>query len=71
MCNLLLRAFRGVNNNIISLYKSLRKVSSRLRLYNLFTILGYMYLIDLLENVLRNLCERLPGLSNLNYILIV
>ena len=67
MCNLLLRAFQGLNKNIIiSLYKvyvrSLLVYASKI--YSPYC----MHLIDLLENVQRNFTKRLPGLYNLNYI---
>ena len=65
--NLLLRAFHGLNNNIlISLYKVF--VRSLLDDASIIYSPYNKYLIDLFENVHRNFTKRLPGLCNLNYI---
>ena len=56
MCNILLRAFHGLNNNIIiSLYKVHVNVRSLLDYASVFYSPNYMYLIDFLKNVRRNL----------------
>ena len=69
MCNLLLRAFHGLNNNIIILLYKVY-VRSLLDYASIIYSPYYMYLIDLLENVQRNFTRRLPGLCrpHLNYI---
>ena len=67
MCNLLLYAFPGLNNNIlVSLYNVY--VRSLLD-YALITFSPhYVYLIDLLENFPRNFTKKMPSLCNFSYI---
>ena len=66
-CNILLTAFNGIHNKIlISLYNiNIRSIID----YALIVHSPYfLYLIDIIKNVLRNFTKHLAGFSNLNYV---